>query len=118
MITVPEITKPLSGNYVAVWDKYINAAIKRHTRMKVSIKNVGCEVVDPIKWKQTGKRIEKVFLFEDMPMILWANYLKPSQPVKELEKVKPMEALGGMPEKYKLQWRAKLGIKIPLDKCL
>jgi len=117
MIIVPEITKPLSGNYVAVWEKYINAAIKRHTKMKVSIKGVGSEVVDPIKWKETGKRIEKVFLFEDMPMILWANYLKPTKPTpKEPEPVKPMEVLSGMPSKYKAIWRAKLGIKIPLDK--
>jgi hypothetical protein len=112
MILVPEITKPLSENYVAVYDRYINTAIKRHTKMKVCIKGVGCEVVDPKEWKKTGKRIEKVYLFEDMPMILWANFVRPSKPiVKPPEPVKPMEALSEMPNKYREIWKSKLGIR-------
>lgn len=114
MIVVPTIDKPLSGTFVAVRDTYINMAIKRHTKMKVCIKDVGCEVVDPVKWKETGKRIEMVFLFPDNPMILYENTVHPSKEIetpKPVEEVNIYEVIVGMPEHYRKIWKEKLGIK-------
>ena len=114
MILVPTIDKPLSGTFVAVRDTYINLTIKRHTKMKVCIKDVGCEVVDPVKWKETGKRIEKVFLFKNMTMIFFGNTVH-VQDIKEtpkpIEEVKTYEAIMGMPEHYRKIWKEKLGIR-------
>ena len=111
MITVPTIDKPLSGTYVAIYDKYINQAIRLHTKMKVCITGIGCEIVDPYKWKETGKRIEKEFLIPGVPMILYGNTVHPQKEIpKPPEEVKTMEALSGMPEKYRKIWKEKLGL--------
>ena len=81
--------------------------------MKVCITGVGCEVVDPKVWKETGKRIEKVYLIPDHPMILYGNTVH-VQEIKEtpkpIEEVKTMESLSGMPEKYRVIWKQKLGL--------
>lgn len=66
------IRKPLYGNFCYIRESIINSAIYRGVQMEITVPN-GKAIVDPQKWKDTGKRMSKVFLRPDEPMILWGN---------------------------------------------
>lgn len=68
------IKKPLFDNFVYIRESLLNKAILRNERIEVIIP-AGSALIDPKIWKQTGKRMEKVFLRPDEPMVLFGNYL-------------------------------------------
>ena len=65
-----EIKKPLRANYICIRESYLLSG----PRMKVKIPQ-GEAVIDTKEWMKTGKKMEKVYLYEDRPMILWCGYL-------------------------------------------
>ena len=65
-----EIKKPLYGKYICIRESYLLAG----PRMKVKIPQ-GSAVIDTKEWMKTGKKMEKVYLYEDRPMRLVCNYL-------------------------------------------
>lgn len=68
------IKKPLYGTFVYIRETFVNKAIREGKMMRVTIPQ-GSAVVDPNDWKETGKRMEKVFLRPDQPMILYGKSL-------------------------------------------
>lgn len=82
------ISKPLYGNYCFIRDKYINDAIRYHTKLLITVPK-GSALVDPLWWKTTGKRMEKIFKMPDNPMILYGNTVPLEQPKGVI--VKPEE---------------------------
>ena len=86
---IVEIKKPLYQNFAYIRDKYLYEAIERGVNVEIRIPQ-GTAVVDPKKWIKTGKRMEKVFLLPDNPMILWGNRV----PIKtEEDKKKDSQAI-------------------------
>ena len=65
-----EILKPLHGSYICIRESYLLSG----PRMKVKIPQ-GEAVIDTSEWMKTGKKMEKVYLYEDRPMRLVCNYL-------------------------------------------
>ena len=65
-----EILKPLHGRYICIRESYLLSG----PRMKVKIPQ-GESEIDTSEWMKTGKKMEKVYLYEDRPMILWCGYL-------------------------------------------
>ena len=86
------ITKPLYDTYCCIRDIKIERAIKEGRQLLIKIPK-GQAIHDPKKWKKTGKRIEKVFLFENNPMILYCNYVKLERIKTEDEKLEEMSRL-------------------------
>jgi hypothetical protein len=84
-----EIRKPLFGTYVYVRDIYIERAIKRKVNLEIHIPQ-GIGICDPIRWKNEGKRMEKVFKRPDEPMVLYGNYVKIDQPKTEDEQLQEL----------------------------
>lgn len=70
-----EIKKPIYGTYVGIRDTYLKQAIRQGKLLKITIPE-GVGIADPREWIKTGKRIEKVFLRPDEPMILYANHVQ------------------------------------------
>lgn len=68
------IHKPLYGSFVYIREKYVDLAIKKGKLLKITIPE-GTFERDPKEWKETGQRIEKVFLKPDEPMVLWGNHV-------------------------------------------
>ena len=66
------IEKPLYRNFVYVRDLYLNKAISRGERLKVTIPE-GTAIIDPKEWMKTGKKMSKVFKRPEEPMILYGN---------------------------------------------
>ncbi len=73
-VVVVDIKKPLFGNYVYIASSFIEKAIKEKVMLGVIIPN-GRALVDPVKWKENGKVMKKVFKFKDNPMILYGGYV-------------------------------------------
>ena len=65
-----EIKKPLHGKYICIRESYLLSG----PRMKVTIPQGSAEI-DTSEWMKTGKKMEKVYLYEDRPMRLVCNYL-------------------------------------------
>ena len=65
-----EIFKPLHGKYICIRESYL----KSGPRMKVKIPQ-GESIIDTKEWMKTGKKMEKVYLYEDRPMKLFCGYL-------------------------------------------
>lgn len=70
-----EIRDPMYGTYVGIRDTYLRQAIRQGKLLRITIPD-GVGIADPREWIKTGKRIEKVFLRPDEPMILYANYVQ------------------------------------------
>ena len=68
------IKKPLFGTFVYIRDKYVNLAIRLGVPMRVTIPQ-GTALVDPVKWKKEGKRMEKVFRNPNEPMVLYGGHV-------------------------------------------
>lgn len=66
------IQKPLYGTFVYVRDKYLKQAIREHTDITIHSGEYSC-TVSPIRWIMDGKKLEKVFLIPDKPMVLYGN---------------------------------------------
>ena len=64
------IKKPLRANYICIRESYLLSG----PRMKVKIPQ-GESEIDTKEWMKTGKKMEKVYLYEDNPMRLWCNTL-------------------------------------------
>jgi hypothetical protein len=63
------------------------------------------------EWMKDSKKMEKVFLIPEHPMILYGNYIRrfiPKKPEVHIEGM--MNIAANMPEKYFLQAKAKLGL--------
>ena len=85
------INKPIFENNVGIRDKYIEHAIALGRKLKITIADNGITGIhDPIQWKKTGKKISKVFLLPNQPMILWQNNVKPMTK-EEIEKYEEIE---------------------------
>lgn len=93
---VVEIKKPLYGNFVYINESQLNKAISLGEKIEVVVPK-GRAIIDPVEWKKNGKRMEKVFLFPDKPMILWGGNVplppskdepKPKKERKKKERVK------------------------------
>ena len=65
-----EIKRPLHGRYICIRESYLLSG----PRMKVKIPQ-GESEIDTKEWMKTGKKMEKVFLYEGKPLKLWCNYL-------------------------------------------
>jgi len=78
------IRKPLYGNYVYIRGSIVEKAIRLGLRLEITVPN-GTAEVDPVKWRDTGKMMKKVFKFKDNPMILYGNSVPVPLP-KSIEK--------------------------------
>jgi len=68
-----KILKPLYGQMCFVRETFINQAKKKRTTLLI-ITPEGVGEYTPTEWLKGAKKMEKVFLFKDNPMILWGNY--------------------------------------------
>lgn len=68
------IKKPLYGTFVYIRETFVNKAIKTGKVLRVTIPQ-GVAIVDPVDLKTNGKRMEKVFLRPDQPMVLYGKSL-------------------------------------------
>jgi hypothetical protein len=70
------IDKPIYGTNVAVRDKYLKQAIREHCDITIKTTVDGkvyeC-TVSPLRWIMEGKKMSKVFLIPDRPMVLYQN---------------------------------------------
>lgn len=66
------IKKPLYGNYVYIRGSIVEKAIRLGLGLQITVPN-GTATVDPLKWRNTGRIMKKVFKFKDNPMILYGN---------------------------------------------
>lgn len=79
------IRQPIYGTNVAIREKILTDAIKRNKRIIVQCPH-GEQIIDPKTWKKTAKKISKVFLIPDRPMILYQGN------ITYVEELKPKEA--------------------------
>jgi hypothetical protein len=70
-----DIKKPIYGNYVGIRDKYIWKAKREGKKLHIRIPQGSC-TMSPDKFLKGAKRIEKVFLIPDKPMVLYANNIQ------------------------------------------
>lgn len=68
------ILKPVYGNFVYIRESILKKAIQKGEGLEVTIP-AGSAVIDPKKWIETGKRLEKVFKIPGVPMILIGNHV-------------------------------------------
>lgn len=66
------IQKPVYGTFCYVRDKYLKQAKRENKHLKISCPNASC-IVSATEWLSDAKRMEKVFLQPDNPMILYGN---------------------------------------------
>lgn len=79
------IRKPLYGNYVYLRGSMVEKAIRLGLQLEIKIPN-GKAVMDPKKWKETGKMMKKVFKYKETPMILYGNWVNiPAPAIKAIE---------------------------------
>ena len=88
-----EIRKPLYDNFVYIYDSVLNRAIRNHRLLRIKIPE-GIGIHNPVNWIKTGKKMEKIFLRPDEPMILYGNYVKIEKPKTEEEELKELAKLG------------------------
>jgi len=88
-----EIRNPLYDNFVYIYDAVLNRAIRNHRMLRITIPQ-GVGIANPVQWIKTGKKMEKIFLRPDEPMILYGNYVKIEKPKTEEEQLKDLAKLG------------------------
>ena len=83
------IRKPLYGNFCYIRSSVVDKAIREGQEMQVTVPN-GTAIMDPVRWKETGKIMKKVFKYKDTPMILYGNFVRVPlpQPTEKKETVK------------------------------
>ena len=67
-----EIRKPLHGNFCYIRESLLKQAIKDGKWLEVKVPN-GVGHISPQLWMGTGKRMTKVFKYENNPMVLYGN---------------------------------------------
>lgn len=72
------IAKPLFGNFCYIRDLYIKKAEKSYQKLKITTPK-GELICTPQEWLRTAKKMEKVFLRPDQPMVLWGNHVPVTQ---------------------------------------
>ena len=87
------IKKPLYDNFCYIYNAVLKLAIRHRRLLKIKIPQ-GIAIHNPRQWMKTGKRMEKVFLRPDEPMILYGNYVKIEKPKSEEESIEEMSRLG------------------------
>jgi len=87
------IEKPLHNTFVYIYDRIIKKAIRHNQLLRIKIPQ-GIGTADPKEWIRTGKRIEKVFLRPDEPMILFGNYVIIEKEKTEDEKLEELARMG------------------------
>lgn len=68
-----EIKKPMYGSFVCIRDTHIKYARQRNLPLKITIPQ-GVFTLSVEEFMDGAKKIEKVFLIPDRPMVLWGNY--------------------------------------------
>lgn len=76
------IDKPIYGTCVAIRDRILEDARKAGVQMLLTCPG-GKEIVNPSKWMKSAKRIEKVFLIPEHPMVLYQGFIKPEMVIPE-----------------------------------
>ena len=76
-----QIFKPVYGTFVYLREATLQKAIRNNEPVEVTIPQ-GVAIIDPKKWIETGKRLEKVFKIPNQPMLLIGNSVP-------LEDIKP-----------------------------
>jgi len=66
------IKKPIYGNYCYIRASIVDKAIKDGAMLEITIPR-GKAIVDPVKWKEEGKVMKKVFKFPDNPLVLYGG---------------------------------------------
>lgn len=66
------IQKPVYGSFCYVRDKYLKQAKREGKLLKISCPDAQC-VVSAQKWLSDAKRMERVFLQPNNPMVLYGN---------------------------------------------
>lgn len=66
------IKKPIYGNYCYIRASIVDKAIKDGAMLEITIPR-GKAIVDPVKWKENGKIMKKVFKFPDNPLVLYGG---------------------------------------------
>ena len=85
------IHKPLYGTFCYIRDSHLNYARKHGIPLRITVPQ-GTAIVTVEQWMKDAKRIEKVFLRPDEPMVLWGNsvpvtgYEQKKQEKKEVKK--------------------------------
>ena len=67
--------KPLFGTKYYIRDKYIDIAKKRKLKLVLKTPD-GIATYTPKEWMTGAEKMEKVFLIEDHPMILFGKHIK------------------------------------------
>ncbi len=104
-VTVRELWK--DGRFY-LRDCFINFAKKTHRDLIFHYKDEKYRF-KPSEWMKKAKKMEKVELIPDCPMIRYGNFLGKHE-VKEIEEVSVIKNLVNMPEIYRDRIRAKLGL--------
>lgn len=68
------IKKPIYANYCGIREKYIWQAKRQKKLLRITTPN-GTGTISPDKFLEGAQRIEKVFLIENTPMVLYANHV-------------------------------------------
>lgn len=81
------IRKPLYGTFVYIREEHITYAKKHGIPLKITIPH-GTFTISHDDWMKNAKRIEKVFLRPDQPMVLWGNHvIKGEKPKPKQEEI-------------------------------
>ena len=88
-----EIKKPLYNNFVYIYDRIIRVAIRNKRLLRIKMPQ-GVGIADPREWIKTGKKMEKVFLRPDEPMILFGNYVIIEKEKTKDEKLEELARMG------------------------
>lgn len=108
-IHIKILEDPIAGVFY-IRDKYLKRA--KLTGKKLVIEYNEKKYICTYKeWMKGAKRMEKIFLIPNQPMILWGQYIAKFKKKKEPEIVSNvMQSITSMPEKYRLQIKAQLGL--------
>ncbi len=85
-----DIKKPMFDNYVYIREETLKKAARyKKDGWKVVVRiPQGEGEIDPLEWYKNGKRMEKVFLRPNEPMVLYGGYVP--IPKAKPEKEKPL----------------------------
>lgn len=95
------------GTFVYIREDHLKQAMEANLRVFVKIPQGTAEII-PSYWMASGKRMSKVFLRPDEPMILWGNHVPvrrsvimnpvPHVPIVPIE-VSPQKSLFDKPKR-------------------
>ena len=104
------IRKPVHGNFVYIRAETLRNAIQEGALLEINVP-AGSGIVNPLEWKKTGKRMEKVFKIKNKPMILYGNTVPIQYPnkgykEKEVETTESEQALLGSDDPNLTLWES------------